>query len=135
MSENPGELFPELERTQQPDPKANLLEADFEAWWKLYPRNRRDDKPRCKRMYLAARDEGVTHLEMVDGIGKWMSFWRRDQTEAAMIPLAPTWLSKQRWSLEPPAPAARSRQQNLMPEFPASPSALAKLRAKVGSGR
>lgn len=66
----------------------------FERFWDAYPHKRRTEKARCLRYWKRDKlDERVDHvIAVVEGM-KQSRQWQDSQ----FIPLAPTFLNKQRW--------------------------------------
>lgn len=105
---------------------AMAFEADFETFWRAYPR--RIGKLAASKAYVKARRAGVTQQQLLDGIAKYV----KGKPPYADFCHPSTWLNQGRWEDEFDAPAG-TRQA----ERPFTATELAQARdwwRRVGTG-
>lgn len=92
---------PEPAPSAEPDP----LDAEFEAFWKVYPKRDGDNpKKPARASYRRARKKGATQAEIVGGLLGMVRKAKADKRPEAgrFIPQAVTWLNQERWRDTPP---------------------------------
>lgn len=93
---------------QEPDltqaPKAPL-NADFEEFWKVYPkRNGANPKEPAKQKFAAAVRSGANPPEIIAAAGRYAAECQRNQIiKTDKVAQAVTWLNQKRWGDYPPA--------------------------------
>lgn len=80
---------------------AAAVAADFEDWWKQYPRERRVGKAAAAKAYTKARQQ-VDAETLTYGLAGAAAEWSAARTEARFIPHPTTWLNQGRWADEHP---------------------------------
>lgn len=78
--------------------KADAPQADFDAWWAVYPR--KVAKPDALKKYRAARKTASPEA-LMDGLRRWQRYWERRHQEPDKIPHPATWLHQQRYNDDP----------------------------------
>src|SRR5699024_2781419 len=96
-----GELVEMADATtaQPSEPKkaANKYPADFEAWYKIYPRKKA--KGDALKAYKAAR-KLVGQQELVEKTAKYARYVEQSGTEPRFVPYPATWLRAAQWDDE-----------------------------------
>ena len=83
------------------------VEAEFDGFWKAYPR--KVGKPKARRAYLAARKRASLD-EIAAGLRAQLPDMR--VREPGFIPHPTTWLNQDRWADDPAAAATRTGPRN-----------------------
>jgi hypothetical protein len=73
------------------------FDADFEEWWRLFPR--KIGKLAARKEYDKVRRGGITQDELIDGIAQYLAA----KPDYADLCHPRTFLSQGRWMDEPPA--------------------------------
>lgn len=76
------------------------LDANFEEFWKVYPR--REAKGGARRAYLAALKRGATHEQIMAGARRYAA--KRAGQDKQYTAMAQTWLNQDRWLDEEASP-------------------------------
>ena len=93
----------------------SATDADFEEFYKLYPRHTAPRK--AKLAYLKARKEGASKEEILQGVANL----KASNRELQYVPYPATWLNQQCWRDDPahisPKSAAKKRPSDLASIF------------------
>jgi hypothetical protein len=94
-----GQVVPIKEEPEK-DPKSEWLEA-FEAdFWAAYPR--KVGKFEARASWLKVKPWSQETLdELIQGLERWLKYWRDHDTDKEFIPYPATWLNQHRWEDEP----------------------------------
>lgn len=84
-------------------PQPPLLAVGFDAFWEVYPR--KVGKPAAAKSFRRALGNGAKDYEITAGAARWAEFWKADGTDTTFIPHPTTWLNRNGWDDEPPAPS------------------------------
>lgn len=103
-----------------PEPPAP---AGFDRFWEGYGAVRPPRKQDALRAYKKALDRDGSP-KILDGLTKWLAYWKQEGTEARFIPHASTWLNKSDYLDDPPT----SKPHNLFTDEERE-SVLAEMRA------
>lgn len=79
-----------------------ILPTEFDAFWARWPEHARQAEADARKAWKAARGRGVSDVEMLQGLDRWVAFWEQDETDAKYIPHPGNWLGKRRWMDSPP---------------------------------
>jgi hypothetical protein len=95
-------------------PSMRELKADFDEWYKVFPRHAGVGGARAK--YLAARKAGVTKETLLEGARAAAKYYA--QEDKRFIPMPATWLNQERWADDytGPPPKAEQRQRGFKEE-------------------
>lgn len=104
----PRNARPPAVNASSPDGDQHVSEA-FDALWASYPKDRRIDRAKARRLYQRAVKAGADPVAIQAGLDRWCAHWRAEQTEAQYIAHITTWLNGQRWENDPPAPRTTQR--------------------------
>lgn len=89
----------------QPKP----TEAEFDAWYKLYPRH--EGKGAARRSYGKARARASPD-QLIEGVNRYRDKCAREGTEARYIQHPATWLNQERW-LDEDMPTPKNRRAKI----------------------
>ena len=84
---------------QQSCTKPVVTDPDFDAFWASWPDSR--DKKQALKAWATAR-KVATVEQIMDGLAPWLAYWRA-RNQPQFVPMASTWLNKERWLCGPPA--------------------------------
>ena len=96
----------DLDNTPPTPSQGEVLAADFEEWWKEYPK--KEGKPAAKKNYIARRKEGISKDTLLSACRAYAKKCQVEQLESHRIKWPQGWLNKdeQRWTWDytPAAP-------------------------------
>jgi len=98
----------EVPRTEeiQNTEKNILFDAGFEEFWAAYPKRPGNPKKPAKLKYVNARKRSVPHETIMAGVNAYAQ--SRKGEDPKYTKLAETWLSKECWEVDYPAPSPRA---------------------------
>jgi hypothetical protein len=79
-------------------PPAPDEDAEFETWWKTWPR--KDAKADARKAYKAARRKKVPAELLLNAAAEQLAAWKAGGKEAQFIPYGATWLRGERYNDE-----------------------------------
>ncbi|MGW9245799.1 helix-turn-helix domain-containing protein [Streptomyces badius] len=100
----PQSLFDEPNAPIQPTAKQQQ-DADFDAWYALYPR--KENRGKARLAFAAAVKKGVKPDYLITALHKHRDHWVACKTETKFIPHPTTWLNGERYDDELTTPANR----------------------------
>jgi len=83
-----------------------LFDAGFEEFWAAYPKRPGNPKKPAKLKYVNARKRSVPHETIMAGVNAYAQ--SRKGEDPKYTKLAETWLSKECWEVDYPAPSPRA---------------------------
>jgi len=83
-----------------------LYDADFQEFWAAYPKRPGNPKKPAKLKYVNARKRSVPHETIMAGVNAYAQ--SRKGEDPKYTKLAETWLSKECWEVDYPAPSPRA---------------------------
>jgi hypothetical protein len=90
-----GDLFgKKKEASSKKESKATGADADFEAFWAVYPR--KVDRPDARKAFAAARKQGIAADVLIEGARRYGA--ERAGQEPRYTKHPATWLRKQSWA-------------------------------------
>lgn len=89
--------------TEESSSELSARDADFEAWWSLYPR--KVGKGQARKAYASALKKTTTD-ELADAAEVFAARVHDSGTEERFVPHPATWLNGERWTDAAPPPVA-----------------------------
>ena len=86
-------------------PDDPLLPTGFDAFWSRWPPDRRIQRSLANQAWRAARANGTSEVEILQGVDAWATFWTASATDPQFIPNPANWLKRSQWQDDPPTPA------------------------------
>jgi hypothetical protein len=98
----------------EPSPSISELKADFDEWYRVFPRHAGVGGARAK--YLAKRKEGFSKETLLEGARAAAKYYAEE--DKRYIPMPATWLNQERWADDytGPPPKAEQRQRGFREE-------------------
>jgi hypothetical protein len=98
------------------------LEAEFEEFWKQYPKRSNNSKKTAKEKFLQARKKKkIPYETIINGLYQYKAYLEATDSEEQYIAHASTWLNQERWENDYLIVQKKKKMKNFMdllePEF------------------
>ena len=89
------EIEKEIEKDNIYADSESAYESEFESIWKLYPR--KEGKSNAYKSYVKARKDGETKESILDGLNRYLTQIKAENTQAKYIKHGSTWFNQRCW--------------------------------------
>ena len=87
----------ETEHETEPEPDAEKLASNgFLEFWGAYPRQ--VARAKAQASYKAKLKSGADPLDILKGLERYLSMWKRERTALRYVPHPTVWLNQERWA-------------------------------------
>ena len=87
-----------IQKEHQPSDDGQSTSERFEVLWKEYPR--KEGKKKAFASYKRALKNGVTDVEIMEGLEKYNQYIKKEKTDRKYIAHGSTWFNENRWQDE-----------------------------------